>query len=55
MSSISIKPSENVYRKPYEFVSATVFALGAIGLLFNSLAIIFYIAYFVDFIIVNGA
>ena len=34
MSSISIKPPENVYRKPYEFVSATVFALGAIGLLF---------------------
>ena len=39
-SSISIKPPENVYRKPYEWTSAFVFATAAIALLFAPLPIL---------------
>ncbi|MBO4576918.1 MAG: conjugative coupling factor TraD, PFGI-1 class, partial [Neisseriaceae bacterium] len=38
-SSISIKPPENVYRKPYEFTSAFVFAAASVLLLFAPLPI----------------
>lgn len=39
-SSISIKPPENVYRKPYEWTSAFVFAAAAVALLFAPLPIL---------------
>ena len=46
---VTIQPPENVYRKPYEFVSSSAYLVGALSLVFLlSLSILFQVLLFIS-------